>query len=400
MIDVLYITPFLPYDYLPHAGGQTYNYYIKQLAKCDKLSITVACIASDSTPNDAGTYGIKVCTVQPKIRHFGKIVNLSFKYNPFHKYGNLKRNTEIDDIVMLLRRLKEEGYKPNVAILEWTQMLLGISRFNTVFPKAHFVASEHDVTYLRYYREIDGSNKWNSKIIRKNSFENMKSRELKCLQLCDLIKTHNVKDKDLLVGDGIKNEIISPLVAFFHNYENVRYDHQSRNIIFYGAMSRPENYEAAIWFIDHVMPKLQDVSIRFVVIGGNPIHKLLEKGCKNVIITGYVDDISPYFQDALCMVAPLKLGAGIKVKVLEAMSAGIPVLTNDIGIEGIPAASEVNYMKCDSIEDYVDSIKILISNKEVAINLSNNSRQLITENFNYAKSAEIYCDELIKLAEE
>lgn len=400
MIDVLYITPFLPYDYLPHAGGQTYNYYIKQLAKCDKLRITVACIASDTTPNDAEAYGIKVYTFQPKIRNFGRIVNLGFKYNPFHKYGNLKRNTEMDDFVILLRRLKEEGYRPDVAILEWTQMLLGISRFKAIFPRVHFVASEHDVTYLRYYREIDGSNKWNSKTIRRISFENMKRRELQCLQCCDLIKTHNIKDKDLLVSDGIRNEIISPLVAFFHNYENLRYSYQSRNIIFYGAMSRPDNYEAAIWFIEYVMPKLQNLGIRFIVIGGNPIQKLLEKGCKNVIITGYVDDISSYFQDALCMVAPLKLGAGIKVKVLEAMSAGIPVLTNDIGIEGIPAKSEVNYMRCDSIKDYVENIKILLSNKEVAVNISNNSRQLITENFNYAKSAEIYCDELIKLSED
>ena len=66
-----------------------------------------------------------------------------------------------------------------------------------------------------------------------------------------------------------------------------------------------------------------------------------------ITVTGFVKEISKYFEQSLCLVAPLVLGAGIKIKVLEAMSAGLPVLTNQIGIEGIPAQNGIHYYYCE-----------------------------------------------------
>lgn len=394
MIKILYITPFLPYDYLTHAGGQTFNYYIKQLAKSGKFEINIVSIIANDIESDAEEYGITVWRKSEKKRRFRKIFNLGFRYNPCHKYGNLKRNTEMSDLYSLLREMNRQGIQPDIIINEWTQMLLGIKKYKEIFPQAYFVASEHDVTYLRYYREIEAGNKWHFKFLRKLSYVNMRKRELKCLEQCDLIKTHNIKDKELLIKDGVTNVKISPLVAFYHNYETFNYNPNSNKVIFYGAMSRPENYEAALWFENEVLPLLKDTGIQFVIIGGNPSKKLYDNKLPNVIITGYVDNLKSYFEDALCMVVPLKLGAGIKVKVLEAMSAGIPVLTNEIGIEGIHAQNYVDYIYCNQPNDYNLQIRKLLNNQKLCQYISHNGRVLLKENFNIEKSACQYVKEL------
>ena len=88
-------------------------------------------------------------------------------------------------------------------------------------------------------------------------------------------------------------------------------------------------------------------------------------------------------------------GAGIKIKVLEAMSAGIPVLTNEIGIEGIPAVDGHDYLHCESNEDFVHGIQALMGNMALAYKIGNNSRQLCEKEFNYEKSS--YLNENIVL---
>lgn len=117
---------------------------------------------------------------------------------------------------------------------------------------------------------------------------------------------------------------------------------EERSVLFFGAMARPENYLSAIWYIENVMPRIQDLKLKFVVLGSNPAEVFEKYINDEVIVTGFVEDVTPYFEKSLCLVAPLVLGAGIKVKILEAMSAGIPILTNAIGIEGISATTQKN----------------------------------------------------------
>jgi len=127
-----------------------------------------------------------------------------------------------------------------------------------------------------------------------------------------------------------------------------------------GAMGRIENGLTAIWYIEKVMPELSDTNVRFIIAGSHPSEKLRSYANERVVVTGFVDSIDEYFEKSLYFVAPLVLGAGIKVKVLEALSSGIPVLTNEIGIEGIPAQNKKHYLFCKQPEDYAEAIhKIL-----------------------------------------
>lgn len=123
-----------------------------------------------------------------------------------------------------------------------------------------------------------------------------------------------------------------------------------------------------------------------MVIGGNPPTCLKKMAAPNIKILGFVKNIDFYFENCICLVAPLLLGAGIKVKILEAFAAGIPVLTNQIGIEGIPAKNGIDYIHCESAEEYIKAIDNLLHFEELGNTLSHNARRLVTENFDNEKN--------------
>jgi len=153
-------------------------------------------------------------------------------------------------------------------------------------------------------------------------------------------------------------------------------------------MGRTENSLSAIWFINNVMPLLKNTNCRFVVIGSNPPKELLQYKSDRIHITGFVEAIDPFFKKSLCLVAPLVLGAGIKVKVLEGLSAGIPVLTNSIGIEGIPAKKNTDYFFCQTPNDYAEVIRRLVNNNKT--NVGTYAKTLINKYFLIDESLEKY----------
>ena len=107
------------------------------------------------------------------------------------------------------------------------------------------------------------------------------------------------------------------------------------------------------------------------------------------------EELAPYFEKCMCMVAPLILGAGIKVKIIEAFFSGIPVLTNEIGIEGIHAENGKDFLFCKTPQDYADAIKLAVETGIESIGTS--GKKYAIKNFNIKNSIENYKKELIKL---
>lgn len=225
----------------------------------------------------------------------------------------------------------------------------------------------------------------------------MKKRELRALLKCDLVVPHNDKDKEILVQNGIDIKKINTIVPYYDKFYVIRDKVVSNDILFYGAMNRIENSQSAIWFIENVMTLLKGHNFRFVIIGNKPPANLLKLANDEIIVTGFVDDPSTFFAKGLCLVAPLVLGAGIKVKILEAMSSGIPVLTNNIGIEGIPAKDGHDYIHCESPDEYANAIIKLYSGDINRHQLSDNAMKFINNEFDIVASYAKYSNRIQEL---
>ena len=113
-------------------------------------------------------------------------------------------------------------------------------------------------------------------------------------------------------------------------------------------MNRPENYLSVEWFVKNVFIELPS-KYRFIIMGGKPVDSIRKLESNRIIVTGFLEEceVKRYFENSFCMVAPLLYGSGIKTKILSSLNAGLPVLTNSIGIEGINAHDKKEYLHCE-----------------------------------------------------
>lgn len=400
MKKILWVSNFAPYVSKNHAGGKTFSYYFDKLYNDENYKISLVCCHWEKNPDkikkDLSLLNEKLENLEKfkLVYHEGgfkykikKLANIESKFNPFTKYANMISNYSVNEILRCLKTWKREKYEPDFIIMEWTQIVLFADKIKKLFPKAKLIASEHDVSFIGFERKMNfyGGIK---KFVWKIKTKKLKTREIKTLKLCDYVLVHNKDNKKVLEENGINSSKISWLVPFYDNLSNFERHPKKENIIFYGAMNRSENYLSAIWFIENVLPKIEDLNLNFVVMGANPSDELLKYKSENVVITGFVEDISPYFETAMCFVAPLLLGAGIKVKILEALSSGTPILTNEIGIEGIDAENEKQYFSAKSAEDYEKIMRELYNDK---ISLDENEiKTFVKDNFDLEKSLEGY----------
>lgn len=385
---LLVISPYIPYDKVPHAGGKTHNYYLKRFSKDKDFDVKLITFATEEeckhikeTKESCSDVNLIIYSNKKIEKVKRALLNLNYKFNIFNKNAGMVSGYLKISIIKELKKLKREGYNPKFIILEWTNTILMIDYIKKIFPKAKIIASEHDVSYLGFKRSLTLNNTIKNKIRYKKIYNS----ELKALKKCDLVLTHNIKDFNLLKKDINGLDYICP---YYDNYKNLKINNNSKSILFFGAMNRMENYESCIWFIENVFKKLIEIDndFKFYIVGNKPHKKLLEYSSENIIITGFVDDVSPYFENTLCMVAPLILGAGIKVKVLEAMSSGLVVLTNEIGIEGIPAKNNEHYIHCEKTEEYLVEIINLSKDKDRRLNIGIKAKKELALNFSVESS--------------
>lgn len=396
-MNLLWIAASVPISKIPHAGGQTFYRYFRAFADDERFSVRLIGFNDGITEEEieselAKTDYMIIYGNVPLIR---KICNIETKLNPWNRYAGILSNYYAFSIKNILLRWKKELYDPDVIILDWTGIVMMASEIKKLFPYAKIIASEVDVTFVGYERKCRYY-KGLRHIVWLHKAKWEKELELKALRCSDLIMPQNPDNCTLLEKEGIDKEKLMWLAPFFANMSDCIRRTKGRDILFFGAMSRPENYLSAIWFIENVMPELSDIDIRFIAVGGNPPERLLSYKSDRVVITGFVDDPVPYFSSAACFVAPLVLGAGIKVKVLEALSSGIPVLTNEIGIEGIPAKDGEEYIHCETPEEYVSAIKKLVAGNIDAGMLEKNAKQFITR-YSFEDSAKNYVETVLSM---
>ena len=399
-ISILWISLNAPTKKADKAGGNTFNYYFSKFYNDERFDVKVIAQINNSLPlmelKEGDYFYLKR---EPGLKHkLKKLSSIESKYNPWNRNANLLSNQMETFVHDRINELLSAGFKPEIVILEWTQCVVLARKIRKWLPESRIVASEHDVTFIGYERKAEyytGFKRavWNQKA------KHEKKVEVESLKACDLILPQNSDNIDILRKDGVEGPEIQCLTPYFNSMVCCPRVPNGKDILFFGAMNREENYLTAQWFIENVMPRLKDMDIRFIVLGGNPPQELKALECDQIHITGFVDAIEPYFESAVCFVAPLVLGAGIKVKILEALSSGIPVLTNDIGIEGIPAKKNVEYIHCSSAEEYEKSIRNVFEHGEWAQQIGEKAKDFISEQYSLEKSLNQYREWLLKAGE-
>jgi O-antigen biosynthesis protein len=133
-------------------------------------------------------------------------------------------------------------------------------------------------------------------------------------------------------------------------YEGLdRYAHRQvvsgNKIIFVAGFGHPPNTDAAVWFVREIYPliKAQQPGATLHLIGSKPTEQVLQLQSESIVVTGYVTDeeLARHYASARVAVVPLRFGAGVKNKVVEAMAYGVPLITTEVGIQGLMEARQL-----------------------------------------------------------
>ncbi|MCP5045725.1 MAG: glycosyltransferase, partial [bacterium] len=157
------------------------------------------------------------------------------------------------------------------------------------------------------------------------------------------------------------------------------------SLIFHGTMN--VDAEAALLdlvrIFDAVRKKYPDVQL--FLVGNNPTDEIKEsvKDREGIQLTGYVEDIRPYLEKAAVGVYPMRIGTGIKNRVLEAMAMGLPVVTTPMGAYGIKARNNENVMINNDIASLTDGVLTLLSNQDLREKMGREARKTMETDYTW-----------------
>jgi len=160
------------------------------------------------------------------------------------------------------------------------------------------------------------------------------------------------------------------------------------------------NVDGVLWFCEKILPIVKDryPKIQFYIVGSNPNTEIQKLGHNNksINITGFVEDIRPYYNNADVCVIPLRIARGIQNKVLEAMSTGKAVVTTSAAVQSIRATPGVHLLVEDDFNKFAEAVFMLLGNHSLRNYLGTNARQFVKSNYNWQKNMkkidELICD--------
>lgn len=138
------------------------------------------------------------------------------------------------------------------------------------------------------------------------------------------------------------------------------------NVVFLGSMDWPPNIDGVEYFCESVWPRViaAEPGARFRVVGRRPPERIKRLASESVEIVGGVDDVRPALHDAAVFVVPLRIGGGTRLKIYEAMAAGVPIVSTTIGAEGLDVTSDRDIIIRDDNPGMADAIIGLLRNED------------------------------------
>lgn len=247
--------------------------------------------------------------------------------------------------------------------------------------KAKILYHVHDLHFLREHREylLTGDKE------HKKASESWKKIEIDIMNKADVNFTVSV-DEQLIMNDivpGMKAAVM-PIFAYPRLLAREFKRDDKTDILFVGGFNHRPNEDAVLWFYGKIWErfKKEHTDAKFIIAGSNPTKKIKEMACDDIIVTGYISDerLSELYANCKLCVIPLRFGAGVKGKIVEAMYHGIGIVSTQIGIEGLANLDKYIPAK-DREEDFFDELNKIYSDNVYLHKRISEYQSYIKENF-------------------
>lgn len=219
--------------------------------------------------------------------------------------------------------------------------------------KAKVLFHTVDLHFLRMSREAE----LQSDNAKQKAADEMRQRELAAIRAADATIVHSTAELEILrpLLPGAKLHVFPLIMDVKGSSKNFA---ERRNIVFVGGYQHTPNVDAVQYFVTEIMPLLrkQLPGVRFYAVGSKPPADIQALAADDVIITGFVEDLTPLLDNMRVSVAPLRYGAGIKGKIGTAMAVGLPVVASSLAAEGMSLTDGENILVADGAEAFAGAV--------------------------------------------
>jgi len=213
-----------------------------------------------------------------------------------------------------------------------------------------------------------------------SGWHRMRDLELELARNADHTIVTTEDDRRSLAAEGIRAITIVPVIQRARSGPSPGFASR-RDLLFLGNYVHKPNEDAVRWLCAQIMPIVSHdlPEVLLTLAGAQPTPKVFALSSKVVRVPGYVPDLQPVLDRHRIFVAPLRYGAGIKGKVIEALAYGIPVVTTTVGAQGISLRHGRDALLADTPEQFAESVIQLYRNADLWHTLSQNGRNVATQ---------------------
>ena len=238
-----------------------------------------------------------------------------------------------------------------------------------------------DLHFLRGKREADLKDSSE----KHREAEEMQRIELDVASKCQAVLVVSPFEKQILERE--LPEI--PIVVISNIHEvvtSVKPFKGRRDFVFIGGFEHPPNVDSMIWFCSEIMPLMLHKlpQARLHIIGSKMPEAIQSLASDHVLTHGYIEDVGPFFESCVLSIAPLRFGAGVKGKINQSMSFGVPVVSTTMGAEGMHLTHEENILIADTPAVFAEQVFRLHHDRELWNRLSQNGLKNVEQHFSSA----------------
>lgn len=356
---ILIIDHYVP-TYDKDAGSRCINMYIKLLVDLG-LSVTFL-------PHNRG----KPLPYSDELERIGiEILYGTYQIKNWKKW--MQKNLNEYDFVFLSR--------PNIAI----EYIAEIRKYSD----AKLIFFGHDIHHLRLQRELEIGG-----LVEKREIGAVRVQELEVWKSCDALLYPSEEEVQYCVANSGSSKAIEVPIFFFEKPtdSNTLSFEEREGILFVANFNHPPNRDGVHWFFDTIYPTLDKLlgSPQITIVGSAIPHDIRNYESDRIKILSDLSDseLKEEYANSRIAIAPLRFGAGVKGKVLEALRNKLPIVTTSIGAQGIPGLAA-----CASIEDvpenFANACLKLYTEKKTWLSFHDRSTEILLKKFSYSNARRI-----------
>ena len=383
---ILLLTPQRPYP--PHQGTTLRNFnLVKELAKRHTVCV-LTFLEPDQNSHDSGPL-LDLCEWVETALVPQRSTGLRLRQMLTTRRPDMSLRLWSPELnARLAVRLREQPF--DVVEIEGIEMAPYLPTLEAAQPRPLIIYDAHNAEWILQKRafmaDLKNPARWPAAAYSWVQWHRLRRYEADLLHRVDHTVAMSHPDKVALrdVAPDVPITVVPngvDLATYGEFDEPIYYD-----LLFTGKMDFRPNIDAVLWFGRYVLPLIlaQRPGITFAIVGQRPHPRLdVLRDIPGVTITGYVDDVRPYLAGATVYVAPLRVGGGTRLKLLEAMAMGKPIVSTTVGAEGFPVVNGQELVLADEPDSFAREVLNLLENPARRARLAATGRAFAQANYGW-----------------